>query len=62
MKREKKPMLALSTELQQILLHKRVLCFFATTLPDGSPHVTQTWVDISNVFTIEFADIPPSPM
>ncbi len=55
-------MLALSTELQQILLHKRVLCFFATTLPDGSPHVTQTWVDISNVFTIEFADIPPSPM
>lgn len=34
----------LSPELQQ-LLQKRVVCFFATIMPDGSPHVTQTWVD-----------------
>src|SRR5262249_15934833 len=37
-------MIELSAELQQ-LLQKRVFCFFATVMPDGSPHVTQTWVD-----------------
>jgi len=34
----------LSAELQQ-LLRKRVVCFFATIMPDGSPQMTQTWVD-----------------
>lgn len=27
------------------LLHQPSPCFIATTLPDGSPHLTQTWVD-----------------
>ena len=36
------------TELPQgllELLHRPSPCFIATTLPDGSPHLTQTWVD-----------------
>lgn len=27
------------------LLRKPSLCFLATTMPDGSPQLTQTWVD-----------------
>jgi PPOX class probable F420-dependent enzyme len=27
------------------LLHLPSLCSFATIMPDGSPHITQTWVD-----------------
>jgi PPOX class probable F420-dependent enzyme len=27
------------------LLHQASPCFLATTLPDGSPHLTQTWID-----------------
>src|SRR4051794_16378019 len=27
------------------LLHQPSPCFLATTMPDGSPHLTQTWVD-----------------
>jgi PPOX class probable F420-dependent enzyme len=27
------------------LLHRPSPCFLSTTLPDGSPHLTQTWVD-----------------
>ena len=27
------------------LLHQRSICFIATTMPDGSPQLTQTWVD-----------------
>jgi PPOX class probable F420-dependent enzyme len=27
------------------LLHSPALCYVATTMPDGSPQVTQTWVD-----------------
>ncbi|WP_326834305.1 PPOX class F420-dependent oxidoreductase [Amycolatopsis rhabdoformis] len=27
------------------LLEKPSLCFIATTMPDGSPQLTQTWVD-----------------
>ena len=27
------------------LLREPSLCFLATTMPDGSPHLTQTWVD-----------------
>jgi PPOX class probable F420-dependent enzyme len=27
------------------LLHQPVLCYLATTMPDGSPQLTQTWVD-----------------
>lgn len=37
-------MIELPAELQQ-LLRKRVVCFFATIMPDGSPHLTQTWID-----------------
>ncbi|HVV23141.1 MAG TPA: PPOX class F420-dependent oxidoreductase [Pseudonocardiaceae bacterium] len=27
------------------LLHEPSLCFLSTTMPDGSPQLTQTWVD-----------------
>ena len=27
------------------LLHQPSLCYFATLMPDGSPQITQTWVD-----------------
>jgi PPOX class probable F420-dependent enzyme len=27
------------------LLNQPVLCYLATTMPDGSPQLTQTWVD-----------------
>ena len=27
------------------LLHQRSLCYVATLMPDGSPQMTQTWVD-----------------
>ena len=27
------------------LLRRPVLCYLATTMPDGSPQLTQTWVD-----------------
>ena len=27
------------------LLRRRSLCYLATSMPDGSPQVTQTWVD-----------------
>lgn len=27
------------------LLEQPSLCYLATTMPDGSPHLTQTWVD-----------------
>jgi len=27
------------------LLHRPSPCFIATTMPDGSPHLTPTWVD-----------------
>lgn len=37
-------MLELSAALQQ-LLRQRVVCLFATIMPDGSPQMTQTWVD-----------------
>lgn len=28
-----------------VLLRQASLCFLATTMPDGSPQLTQTWVD-----------------
>jgi PPOX class probable F420-dependent enzyme len=40
--------MTLMTDLPQgllQLLHQPSPCFIATTLPDGSPHLTQTWVD-----------------
>ncbi len=37
-------MIELSAEIQQ-LLQKPTFCFFATIMPDGSPQMTQTWVD-----------------
>ncbi|MFI1917806.1 PPOX class F420-dependent oxidoreductase [Nocardia sp. NPDC020380] len=27
------------------LLHRPALCYLATSMPDGSPQLTQTWVD-----------------
>ena len=44
-------MIALSAELQQ-LLRQRVVCFFATTMPDGSPQLTQTWIDTDGTFIL----------
>jgi len=41
----------LSNELQQ-LLQKPVICIFATIMPDGSPHTTQTWVDTDGTFIL----------
>src|SRR5579864_9149216 len=44
-------MIKLSAELQQ-LLQKRVICFFATVMPDGSPHMTQTWIDTDGTYIL----------
>jgi PPOX class probable F420-dependent enzyme len=44
-------MIELSTELQQ-LLRKRVICFFATIMPDGSPQMTQTWIDTDGTYIL----------
>ena len=44
-------MIELSPELRQIL-QKRVYCLFATIMPDGSPHVTQTWVDTDGTYIL----------
>ena len=44
-------MIELSPEIQQ-LLQKRVLCFFATIMPDGSPQMTQTWVDTDGSYIL----------
>ncbi|HLI07269.1 MAG TPA: PPOX class F420-dependent oxidoreductase [Ktedonobacteraceae bacterium] len=44
-------MIELSAELQQ-LLRKRVLCFFATIMPDGSPQMTQTWIDTDGKYIL----------
>ena len=44
-------MIELSAELQQ-LLQKRVVCFFATIMPDGSPQMTQTWIDTDGTYIL----------
>ena len=44
-------MIELSAELRQ-LLQKRVVCFFATVMPDGSPHMTQTWIDTDGTYIL----------
>lgn len=44
-------MIELSTELQQFL-RKPVVCFFATIMPDGSPQVTQTWIDTDGTYIL----------
>lgn len=44
-------MIELSPELQQ-LLQKRVVCFFATIMPDGSPQMTRTWVDTDGTYIL----------
>ncbi len=44
-------MIELSAELQR-LLQKRVICFFATIMPDGSPQMTQTWVDTDGTYIL----------
>jgi PPOX class probable F420-dependent enzyme len=44
-------MIELTAELQQ-LLQKPAICFFATTMPDGSPQLTQTWVDTDGTYIL----------
>ena len=36
--------MALSEQLVA-LLRKPAVCYVSTTMPDGSPQITQTWVD-----------------
>ncbi|HEU5373919.1 MAG TPA: PPOX class F420-dependent oxidoreductase [Ktedonobacteraceae bacterium] len=44
-------MIELSATIQQFL-QERVLCFFATIMPDGSPQMTQTWVDTDGQYVL----------
>ncbi|HEU5374640.1 MAG TPA: PPOX class F420-dependent oxidoreductase [Ktedonobacteraceae bacterium] len=44
-------MIELSATMQQFL-QERVLCFFATIMPDGSPQMTQTWVDTDGQYIL----------
>lgn len=44
-------LIELSAEIQQ-LLQKRVICFFATIMPDGSPQMTQTWIDTDGKYIL----------
>lgn len=44
-------MAELSDKIQQ-LLQKPVLCFFATVMPDGSPQMTQTWIDTDGQYIL----------
>lgn len=44
-------MVNLSTELQQ-LLQKPVFGFIATIMPDGSPQLTQTWIDTDGQYIL----------
>ncbi len=44
-------MIELSAELQQ-LLRQRLVCFVATIMPDGSPQMTQTWVDTDGTYIL----------
>jgi PPOX class probable F420-dependent enzyme len=44
-------MIELSAIIQHFL-QERVLCFFATIMPDGSPQLTQTWVDTDGQYVL----------
>lgn len=44
-------MIELSATIQQFL-QERVLCFFATIMPDGSPQMTRTWVDTDGQYVL----------
>lgn len=44
-------MLELSTDLQH-LLQQRLVCFLATIMPDGSPQMTQTWVNTDGTYIL----------
>jgi len=44
-------MIELSAQLRH-LLQKPVICFFAPTMPDGSPQMTQTWVDTDGTYIL----------
>ena len=44
-------MISLSDELQQ-LLQKPVFGFIATLMPDGSPQLTQTWIDTDGQYIL----------
>jgi PPOX class probable F420-dependent enzyme len=48
---KREDMIELSAHLQQ-LLQKRVVCSFATLMPDGSPQLTQTWVDTDGTYIL----------
>lgn len=50
-KERKKAMLELSAELQQ-LLQEPLFCFIATIMPDGSPQMTQTWIDTDGQYVL----------
>ena len=51
MKKRIVEMLDLSPELL-LLLQQRLVCFFATIMPDGSPQMTQTRVDTDGTFIL----------
>jgi len=44
-------MIELPAELRR-LLQERIVCFFATAMPDGSPQLTRTWVDTDRTFVL----------
>lgn len=44
-------MVELSATIEHFL-QERVLCFFATLMPDGSPQLTQTWVDTDGQYVL----------
>lgn len=44
-------MIELSPTIQHFL-QERVLCFFATIMPDGSPQMTQTWIDTDGQYVL----------
>lgn len=44
-------MIELSATIQHFL-QERVLCFLATIMPDGSPQMTQTWVDTDGRYVL----------
>jgi PPOX class probable F420-dependent enzyme len=44
-------MISLPAELQQ-LLQQPIFCFIATIMPDGSPQLTQTWIDTDGQYVL----------
>jgi len=44
-------MIELSAEIQH-LLQEPIFCFIATVMPDGSPQMTQTWIDTDGQYVL----------